>query len=1042
MNNITNNTNTLTTIPNNEYNITALNTYYNSGNNYEYNIFFNTVNDYQSPSILDNSIINIDAKYLTSIEDFMKLVETEQFTTILLELNNNITKFTQLANLYIEDETTKKIFNDSIKKLIDKTNDTSNYIAFGQSIINLFTTTRANLAKIVPIIQQLSQYHHNSELATQEAKDFYAKCNISYDILKNLIYDSITDIDSCLNGVNNRFITLYNTLEAYFFGNLGLLTNKKNELVAILIQKIEIDMLNHGIKKYNSMISIHFHSTVKDILAKKFNLQYTQDDYTKYICIDNSLKNKIINISELELLPVNITKSLANDLMEKFKSLLIAHNCLQWLNTSLPAEYFIDNNIFVEVDESFLKICNALYNITQNDNCLELEYQRENLGFYDIIETEYKNNKDFYSIKNIDSKLHAWITSSYLPLTTHRIITDISNQELIIDNNSLAIAAMGNCYFWVVDKSLITNNKLFDLNNYISLDLSHIPVNICNKISEDSYIPLIIQALQQTNNAKKIVAFFNRKDIHEAIQDNLVFIEHINNILSIKISNNKILSKNLVNIISNDIYYIYNKNGNNRFNIQNAYWFFNSKLLEPVLKQLNNHNVDISNFINHLTITLLLNFETKFSLKEICNSIIEKHNHNKINYRHFYNLLQSLTIYSSKAAKHLLHSGLVDDFLNKFTDEHGNNILMQSIINRDIKAIKLLYDINKTLDKTKQLDINLQNKQQKTALILAVESGYNEYIKAIFQLSKIPFIKNNNINFNNQDSKGFTALMYAVYKNYYHIIIALFQQAYYTNNNIDCDIKNNNGDTALMLAVYYGNYEAFHSLISSYLISLSNNNGNYMDICTKNYSNETTLTLILKHNHFNMLEFFLETIKNMFEDNLKTINIAVFQQDVFNSIVYILQNTSNEDICCKLITEVKNLLNININYDVVVDKEGNTLLMHAIMYNNPKIMETLLTSYSLINDNDIINISEQNSSNETALTLILKHNNLEILELFLKTIKSIFHNNPKAINIELFKQDVFNSIVYILQNTSNKDICCKLITEVKKSLDINIDLAI
>jgi hypothetical protein len=151
-------------------------------------------------------------------------------------------------------------------------------------------------------------------------------------------------------------------------------------------------------------------------------------------------------------------------------------------------------------------------------------------------------------------------------------------------------------------------------------------------------------------------------------------------------------------------------------------------------------------------------------------------------------------------------------FLNLFTKKNqfgeNNQILFTAIIENNIESFRRLID---------SVDVDIQDKDGNTALILAASNGDNEICGMI--LSK-------GCNVDIQDNNGFTALMWAAKKGHNEICDSLI------NKGCDVDIQDKYGFTALMWAAWNGHNEICRLLISK-----------GCNVNTKNNANQTAYDL-------------------------------------------------------------------------------------------------------------------------------------------------------------------------------------------------------
>ena len=97
-------------------------------------------------------------------------------------------------------------------------------------------------------------------------------------------------------------------------------------------------------------------------------------------------------------------------------------------------------------------------------------------------------------------------------------------------------------------------------------------------------------------------------------------------------------------------------------------------------------------------------------------------------------------------------------------------------------------------------DINYQNEEGNTALMLASEGGHYHVVKLI--------LRNKDLNINIQHNDGWTALMGACLTGHHQVVELLLSK------DPDISIRNNDGWTALMTASRYGHHQVVELLLS------------------------------------------------------------------------------------------------------------------------------------------------------------------------------------------------------------------------------------
>jgi ankyrin repeat protein len=135
--------------------------------------------------------------------------------------------------------------------------------------------------------------------------------------------------------------------------------------------------------------------------------------------------------------------------------------------------------------------------------------------------------------------------------------------------------------------------------------------------------------------------------------------------------------------------------------------------------------------------------------------------------------------------------------------------LIDAINNADGKLIQELIAQN--------IDVNEKDENGKTALFYAIGLGD-------FDLLKLLFKKGANINL--KDNKGQTPLMYAIGQNLKNSRIEIIELLLLLNKNININEKDNMGDTALMIATLGNQLEVVKLLLEKGAnVNEKNNNG-------------------------------------------------------------------------------------------------------------------------------------------------------------------------------------------------------------------------
>ena len=333
-------------------------------------------------------------------------------------------------------------------------------------------------------------------------------------------------------------------------------------------------------------------------------------------------------------------------------------------------------------------------------------------------------------------------------------------------------------------------------------------------------------------------------------------------------------------------------------------------------------------------------------------------------------------------------------------DKNGVTALMLASLNGHTHVVELLLKEN--------ADVNIKNKQGMTALNLASLKGHTHVVELLLK-------KNANVNI--QDKHGVTALMLASLKGHTQIVELLLKENADVNiqkkdrltalvgasenghvqvvellikNNADVNIQKDDGWTALMVASQNGHTQVVELLLKE-----------NADVNTQNEDGWTALMLASQHGHTQVVEMLLRdnadvNIQN--EEGWTALMLACLNS---HTQIAELLLKENADVNIKNIqgmtalmvasqnghTEVVELL-LRENADVnIQDEEGWTALMLASQ--NTQIVELLLK------ENADVNI--QDKEGFTALMLASQNGHTQIVELLLKENADVNIQNKNGV---------------------------------------------
>ncbi len=200
-------------------------------------------------------------------------------------------------------------------------------------------------------------------------------------------------------------------------------------------------------------------------------------------------------------------------------------------------------------------------------------------------------------------------------------------------------------------------------------------------------------------------------------------------------------------------------------------------------------------------------------------------------------------------------------------DKDGRTALILAVEHKHISIVD-------SLRKYKNIDINVKDKNDRTALMLAVEHKHVSIVNSL--------LKYKNIDINTKDKNDMTALMLAVeHKN----VSAVDSLRKY--KNIDINAKDKNGRTALILAVEHKNISIVDNLLKYENI----------DINTKDKNDMTALMLAVEHKNISVVRSLLAAgadidIKN--SEHIQALQNAFFGLKNFKAMLPILAELNSD----------------------------------------------------------------------------------------------------------------------------------------------------
>ena len=311
----------------------------------------------------------------------------------------------------------------------------------------------------------------------------------------------------------------------------------------------------------------------------------------------------------------------------------------------------------------------------------------------------------------------------------------------------------------------------------------------------------------------------------------------------------------------------------------------------------------------------------------------------------------------------LFFSQLATDI--NYQNEQGSTALMLASEGGQYHVVKLLL-LNKD-----DLNINIQDKYRWTALIIASTNGHHQVVELL--LSKNP-------NINIQKNDGWTALMFACDNGHHQVVELLLSK------DPDINIQNNDGWTALMFACDNGHHQVVELLLSK-----------DPDINIQNNDGWTALMTSCDNGHHQVVELLLSKVPD--------INIQSY-----DGVTALMTS------CCNGHHHVVELL-LRKDPDInIQNNNGWTALMFASRYGYHQVVELLLSKDPGINI--------QNNNGWTALMFASCHGHHQVVEVLLsKNLDIVIQNNNGWTALMLASRYGHHQVVELL---------------LSKDLDINI----
>ena len=372
---------------------------------------------------------------------------------------------------------------------------------------------------------------------------------------------------------------------------------------------------------------------------------------------------------------------------------------------------------------------------------------------------------------------------------------------------------------------------------------------------------------------------------------------------------------------------------------------------------------------------LILKLSGEWSKQSICNirKLIEYFYGEKSKYLTFDRFLPGsieihFVILSSKIAeifvrmiqakvRYMHHLGILQLIINNQTiinrEENVNFCFEESLLHTIKNINNIEYESMFFLFSQLAIDINYQNKQGSTALMLASEGGHYHVVKLL--------LLNKGLNINIQNNNGGTALMFASLLGHHKVVQLLLSK------DPDINIQSNNGVTALILSSRYGHHQVVKLLLSK-----------DPDINIQDNDGWTALMITCQNGHHQVVEQLL----------IKDPDINIQNNDGWTALMIACQN--GHHLVVELLLSKDPDINIQKN-------DGWTALIFASANEHHQVVKLLLSK------NPGINI--QNNNGVTALMFASGNGHHQNVELLLSKDPDINIQNNNGVTALMFVSD-------------------------------------
>lgn len=546
------------------------------------------------------------------------------------------------------------------------------------------------------------------------------------------------------------------------------------------------------------------------------------------------------------------------------------------------------------------------------------------------------------------------------------------------DSARLHIGKIGDV-FWVFNNEQCLQEGqtyVFDMENHITLELSHLTsMNFSSKSVKLIYT-LLTQAMGQTKNAEDIASFLFHPRINKQLSEkkNQLMVRLLNNLTDLLVNKDSNFKTKLCECISDKVA----SSNEKSVSKETLDWLKDSLLLEPVLLNLENLNIDLmpitqsvsTGDIDHFSeesINKLLRPEDFFRLfKEACSlkrddialrllltkncdrlmAISKSENANALSFFADNNLVVGV--------EYLISNDLVE--INA-KDDAGNTPLMTVAKAGYVNCLKMLLGKGARAN-----DVN--NKTLATPLHLAVVGGHVECVKLLLNVP--------DISVNDGDDFGCSPLFYSIAKGKVECFYALLG-----TTSIQVDNRLNEGEILLHWACTKDSTEFLKALLTDNNVNAQDENGKTPLHWAVAMGKTGCLKMLLDHKNIDSKK------KNIYGEtplhvaavngNQECLNILLLEAGIDVDIQDVLGMTAllaaieNDSIAC-----LKLLLAKKANADMK-NNAGYTPLHVATVMGNIEGVNALLSVPN-------IDINVKNKNGMTPLTLAVQGGKVECAE--------------------------------------------------------------